>query len=235
LPGVQLSAGRGATIATMPDRVGFANLTLDQFVDRLASDEPVPGGGSASALAGALAGALLSMVCRLSLDRPKYEPYRSSIERALEVGERARRSLLALADEDAAAYAAFVAARKLPRDTPDEEAARAAATQAAARRASEAPLAVARECARLMEAIGAVAGRSNLNAASDIEVAARLCAAAARGAAANVRINLPAVGDPRFTGGVTAELEGLLHGVDREAAEVSQRVARGELRGPEPG
>ena len=218
----------------MADREGsFGQLTLTEFADVLASSEPVPGGGSASAVAGALAASLLAMVARLSLDRPKYEQFRSTNERALELGEAARRRLLELADNDARAYGAFVDARHMPKETADEQAARNAATAAAARRATEAPLAVVRECARLMEAIGEAAGRSNLNAASDLEVAARLCSAAARGAAANVLINLPAVGDARFTGVATAELEGLLHGVDREVSEVSQRVARGTLRAPE--
>ncbi len=211
----------------------FGQLTIDEFADRLASAEPVPGGGSASAIAAALAASLLAMVCRLSLDRPKYEPFRGSIEAALELADRARHRFLELADADANAYSGFMTARHMPKETADEQAARDAATQAAARRSTEAPLEVARECARLMESIGSVAGRSNLNAASDLEVAARLCVAAARGAAANVLINLPSVGDTRFTGGATAEIEGLLHTMEREVLQVAQRVARGVLRSPE--
>ena len=218
-----------------PDTDSFAQLTVGEFVDRLASDAPVPGGGSASAVAGALAASLLSMVCRLSLDRPKYEPYRSTLERALAAGERGRQRLMELADDDARAYGSYIDARRLPKDSAEEQATRDAATRAAARRSTEAPLQVVRECAGLMEAIGAAAGRSNVNAASDLEVAARLCAAAARGAAANVLINLPAVGDGRFTGGTTAQVEDLLHGIEREVLQVTQRVARGDLRNPERG
>lgn len=210
----------------------FARLTLAEFADRLASAEPVPGGGSASAVAAGLAASLLAMVCRLSLDRPKYEAFRELNQRTLEWADAARHRLFDLADDDARAYAGFVSARRLPKDSPEQEAEREAVTRAAARHAAEAPLAAVRECATLMDRIGSVAGRSNLNAASDLEVAARLCVAAARGAAANVRINLPAVGDARFTGAVTAELEGLLHGIEREALQVSQRVAGGVLRGP---
>jgi formiminotetrahydrofolate cyclodeaminase len=219
---------------SMADREGsFGQLTLNEFVDRLASDEPVPGGGSASAIAAALAASLLAMVNRLSLDRPKYENFSATNERALEVADAARRRFIQLADEDARAYGAFVEARHLPKETPDEQNARTSAMQNAARGATDAPLAVVRECARLMESIGSVAGRSNLNAASDLEVSARLCAAAARGAAANVLINLPSVGDARFTGVATAEIEGLLHTMEREVLQVSQRVARGTLRSPE--
>jgi formiminotetrahydrofolate cyclodeaminase len=210
----------------------LSQLTLTEFSDLLASAEPVPGGGSASAVAAALAASLLAMVSRLSLDRPKYEAFAEHNRLSLEAGEAARRRFLALAEEDARAYSGFVAARRLPRDTEEERVQREAKVRAAARQAAEVPLAMVRECASLMDHIGSVAGRSNLNASSDLEVAARLCVAASRGAAANVRINLPSVGDARYTGAVTAELEGLLHGIEREALQVSQRVARGVLRGP---
>ena len=79
-----------------------------------------------------------------------------------------------------------------------------------------------------------MAGRSNLNAASDLEVAARLAAAAAHGAAANVMINLPMVGDEAFANALTAEIGELLEDVERAAAEVAERVRTGSLREPEP-
>ena len=208
----------------------FASLTLAEFSERLASAEPVPGGGSASAIAGSIAASLLAMVARLSLDRPKYEPYRATNELALATAEAARTRLLALADDDARAYAGFAVARKMPHDTPEQEEARTSATQAAARDASEVPLAVVRECARLLQEIATAAGRSNLNAASDLEVAGRLTAAAAHGAAANVMINLPMVGDERYAGGTTAELNELLHDIDRTVATVTEQVGSGTLR-----
>lgn len=211
----------------------FGDLTLSEFEERLASAEPVPGGGSASAIAGSMAGSLLAMVSRLSTDRPKYAAHAATHGRALVVAERARVRLLQLADDDARAYAKFGAARKMPHDTPQEQEAREGATRVAAREASEVPLEVARECARIIDEVEAMAGRSNLNAASDLEVAARLAAAAARGAAANVMINLPMVGDETFRGAAMVEMTKLLEGVDRLAAEVSERVATGTLRQPE--
>jgi glutamate formiminotransferase/formiminotetrahydrofolate cyclodeaminase len=215
------------------ERAPYADLTLAQFNERLASAEPVPGGGSASAIAGSMAAALLAMVSRLSTDRPKYEAYRATHVRALAVAELARARLLELADEDARAYAAFTAARKLPRDTEDQQRIRDEASREAARAASEAPLAVVRECARVVWEVEAMAGRSNLNASSDLEVAARLATAAARGAAANVAINLPMVGDDSYSGIMTAEVTDLLENLERAAAATSQRVAGGTLRAPE--
>jgi methenyltetrahydrofolate cyclohydrolase len=211
----------------------FAGLTLSEFSDVLASAEPVPGGGSASAIAASFAGSLLAMVARLSMDRPKYAAYRATHERALAAGDRGRRVLLDLADEDAKAYAGFAAARKMPRETPAEVAARDAATRLAAKAASEVPLRVVDECARLLEHVLAMAGRSNVNASSDLEVAARLCTAAAKGAGANVLINLPMVGDEGFAAASTSTLDSALNSIDRAVAQVSEMIGTGELRAPE--
>ena len=187
----------------MPDET-YGELTLDDFTTRLASAEPVPGGGSASAVAASIAGSLLAMVAGLSTGRPKYAAYQRTIERALAAGQHARTRLLALADEDAAAYQAFGAAMKLPRDTEDAQTARTSAAQTAALGASEVPMDVVRECHALIHEVEALAGRSNLNASSDLNVAALLAEAAARGAGANVLINLPMIGDEQRAGGMTA-------------------------------
>jgi len=228
--------GTHATIGRVespPERL--AGLTLAEFSERLASSEPVPGGGSASAIVGSFAASLLSMVGRLSLDRPKYEAYRSTNERSVAAGERGRAMLLELADQDSVAYAAFAAARRMPRETADEQQARDEATASAARVASDVPLAIVKECASLLDEVAAMAGRSNLNASSDLEVAARLSAAAARGAAANVLINLPMVGDEGYAGSTTAQLNYLLRDLDRVLATVSEVVGHGGLREPESG
>ena len=211
----------------------LAGLTLAAFSDRLASAEPVPGGGSASAIAGSFAGSLLAMVARLSVDRPKYAAYQKTHGRALATGERGRTVLLELADADAHAYAGFATARKMPKETVEDQAARDEATRVAAKASSEVPLSVVGECSLLLDDIAAMAGRSNLNAASDLEVAARLATAAARGAAANVYINLPMVGDEDYSVATTATIEGLLNRIERNAALVSEIVGGGGLREPE--
>ncbi len=211
----------------------YGELTLSEFSERLASADPVPGGGSAAAVAAGLAASLVVMVARLSHDRPRYEPFAATYERALAEGERARRRFMELADEDAAAYATFAAAMKLPRETAEEQTERRAQTQAAARTASEIPLLVVRECHRLVREIEALAGRSNLNAASDLDVAALLAQAAARGALANVLINLPSVGDERYAGVTTAEVGGHLQEIESTVSRVNQQTLSGSLRSPE--
>jgi len=211
----------------------YGQLTLAEFSERLASADPVPGGGSAAAVAAGLAASLVVMVARLSGDRPRYETYAATHARGLAAGERARQRFMELADEDAAAYSEFAAALKLPRESDEERAERRDLMQAAARAASEVPLLVVRECHRLIREIEALAGRSNLNAASDLDVAALLTQAAARGARANVLINLPSVGDERYAGATTAELGGHIQEIEATVSRVNQQTLSGSLRSPE--
>jgi formiminotetrahydrofolate cyclodeaminase len=210
----------------------FASLTLDRFTEALASAEPVPGGGSASAVAAALAASLLSMVARLSVDRPKYAAFEATHRRALDAGEQARPRFLALADEDAAVFQTFSAALKLPRDTDEAARQRKAALDAAALGAARIPLEVVRLCHSIANQLEAMAGRSNLNAASDLDVGSLLCNAAARGAGANVVINLGTVPDLPESGPMLAELKGLLDSIGESAARTHQQVGAGKLREP---
>jgi formiminotetrahydrofolate cyclodeaminase len=222
----------------MPDdatrRETFGDLTLAAFVERLASGDAVPGGGSASAVAGALGSALVAMVATLSQGRPRYAEHAALHERAIEVGQRLSRRFLELADEDAAAYAGFNAASKLPRGTDEERSARSAALRTAARAASEVPLATVEACVELVITAEVLAGRSNANASSDLNVAAQLGEAAARGAAENVIVNLPAVEDAAFAGETTAQVMDQLDTIATLAAETHQAVRSGSPRPPVP-
>lgn len=187
----------GASMGERSER--FADLTLGGFAEALASDAPTPGGGSAAAVAASLAAALTVMVARLSIGRPRYAEHAALHEDAIRVGEELRQRFLDLADDDASVYAAFSRALKLPRASGEEQAARAAAIRSAARAAAEVPLATMRECHRLVSVTEGLVGRSNANAASDLDVAAMLLEAAAGAAAANVVVNLDAAGDAAFT------------------------------------
>jgi formiminotetrahydrofolate cyclodeaminase len=211
----------------------YADLTVRGFSEILASAAPVPGGGSASAIAASLAASLTAMVARLSADRPRYAQYANTHSRALEVAEAARTRFLALADEDAAAYAAFGDARRMSKETPEEIAARDVAIAQAAMKAAEVPLEVVRQCQGLIHEIESLAGRSNLNASSDLDVGALLIHAAARGAAANVIINLPSIADRKATDAMLSEVESRLHDIESAVARVHGQVRSGNLRGPE--
>jgi formiminotetrahydrofolate cyclodeaminase len=212
----------------------FSDLSVGQFVDRLSSAEPVPGGGSASALAAALGASLISMVAALSTGKPKYAAYETTLARCEAVGRELAAEFIALADRDAAAYAGYSAALKLPRETDEQQETRRAAIRAAAQAASEAPWACVMACARLVIAAEALAGRSNVNAASDVLVAALLGEAAARGAAENVLINLPSVGDEEFAETMRCQVDSTLHEIAAVAAQTREVVLSGQSQEPEP-
>ncbi len=214
------------------DPNSFRDLTLAQFVARLASAEPVPGGGSAAAVAASLGAGLLTMVASLSLGREKYAEHTATLEAAQATGRRLGERFLALADEDAAAFATFAAALKRPRTTDAEREERAAAVAAAATTATEVPAACVEACLDLAYALESIAGRSNANASSDLVVGALLADAAAQAAAANVMINLPAVADQGWAGEKAARVVEVLAAVEDLARQTRETVGSGRSRPP---
>jgi methenyltetrahydrofolate cyclohydrolase len=210
--------------------VRFRDLTLAGFVDELASAEPVPGGGSASAVAASLGAGLVAMVAALSVGRPKYADFAEYHASAGAAGKALTGRLLGLADEDSAAYAVFAAALKMPKDTDAEQATRKAALQRAARTAAEVPLACVEACRAVVVAAESLAGRSNLNASSDLAVACLLAGAAAQGAGANVLVNLPAVGDDAFAQEMRIRVTSLLEQIESISAATRSIVGSGQLR-----
>ena len=204
-------------------------------MDRLASAEPVPGGGSAAAVAASLAAALVSMVASLSEGRPRYAEHAALHAEAIVAARGLAGRFLALADEDAAAYAGFGLAMRLPRETDAEQAARREAIRAAARVASAVPFRTVEACAETVALAEALAGRSNRNAASDLEVAGLLATAAARAAAENVYVNLPLIEDDAFADDLRARTGERVDDVERLADGVRELVHSGDARDPVPG
>ncbi len=193
-----------------------AGPTLGDWMDSVASSAPAPGGGTVSAIAGAMAAGLAAMVGRLTAGRKKYAAVDTEFRALVDRAEELRVRLMRLADEDAAAFNAVSAAYALPKE-PDGP--RKEAIQAALVAAAKVPLETLR-CARDAAALAARAAEAgNRNAVSDAGVGALLAGAAARGAAYNVRINV--AGMPR-----PAEAAALAEAAKRLVAETDAEVAR---------
>lgn len=209
----------------------LAEMSMRELAERLASSAPVPGGGSASALTGALGAALVEMVCELTTGRAEYADVEAVARQAGAAAADLRGALLAAADDDAVAYEVVVTARALPRGTDDEKAARAAAVSEAIVGATEVPLRIARLASEVLELAASMATLGNKRAVSDAGVAALLAAAALRGAALNVMINVPSLpeGHPLATEAPArlAELETAAAAREGQAlATVDQRLGR---------
>jgi len=172
------------------------DLSVAAFLDRLAAGTPTPGGGSAAALAGALGGALLQMVCRLTIGRDEARPHEAALGALLGQAADLEKRLRDLVDEDALAYDQVMAALRLPKGTEEEKGVRRAALRRANAGATDTPLGTAEACHALLGLAAELAATGNRNALSDIGSAAQVIQAGLRGAVMNVRINLPGLGDP---------------------------------------
>jgi len=217
----------------------FRELTLAEFAARLASPDPVPGGGSASAVAAALGASLVAMVATLSQGRPKYAEHATLHEAAAPRARELADELFTLADEDAAAYAACAFALKLPREAFADKEFRDQQIRETAQVAAEVPLRCVETCHEVLVLAEALAGRSNVNASSDLRVAALLLQAAGHGAAENVLVNLPLIGTNAWTQATERRVAELLDDLVALASRVHDLVSSGERRAaldaiPEP-
>jgi glutamate formiminotransferase/formiminotetrahydrofolate cyclodeaminase len=208
---------------------GLRGNSLVGFADELSRSSPAPGGGSVAALSGALSAGLTSMVA--SLTHPGKDVDETIRSRLIEIGTMAQElkdGLLRAIDDDAAAFDAIGAARRLPKKTEAQQAAREEAIVEATRTAIEVPLRVveaAAECAGLAEEI---AGIGLAAAVSDAGVAASCARTAAEAAALNVRINLPGLPNPAERDQYQARL-GEAFEAARTRAEQASRKVEGRL------
>lgn len=199
-------------------------LTVRDLVERLSTSAPIPGGGSAAAVAGSMGAALVEMVVALTIGRPAAAEHEASLNEISASARDLREKLLDLAQTDAAAYAAVVAARRMPRDTDAERDEREQRIATATRDATVAPLRTAQAADAVVGLAETVVPIANRNAVSDVGVAGLLAAAALRGAAMNVQINVPFLaGDDPLGAAATEEVTALLDGLD--GREVALRAA----------
>lgn len=166
-------------------------------------------------MAGALAAALASMVCNLTLGKEKYAAIQGDITVLVEQTEALRRQLTFLVEADEQAYNVLSTAYRLPKDTDEQKKARTAAIQKALINATATPMEIAEACVEVLSLCGPIAEKGNVSAVSDAGVGALLAEAGLRSAALNVQINLAAIKDPAFVATTGRQLKALLRGKGR--------------------
>jgi glutamate formiminotransferase / formiminotetrahydrofolate cyclodeaminase len=196
--------------------------SLDAFIASVGAPTPTPGGGSVVAIAAALAASLTGMVAGLTAGRPKYAAVEPEMRKIISDGADLTRTLRALADRDAEAYAAVSAAYKLPKGAEGRE----AAITAALMEATRVPLETAHAAAKVAALAVTVAEKGNPNAVSDAGVAALLAEAACRGAAYNVRINVASLPDRTLGDDLAAQAIRLVEATSASSAAAAAEVER---------
>ena len=176
----------------------FSTMAAIDLIDAFASNEPVPGGGSASALAGAVGTALLIMVAAMPKTRTGAPEETADLAEAEARLRPLRNELTGLIDRDSEVYATVLAARRLAKGTDEEKAARLAAIQSGTMLATEVPLDTMRACRQALQGAVVVAKHGSRNAASDVGVAIELLIAGLKGAGLNIDINLGGLTDHAF-------------------------------------
>ncbi|MBD3168709.1 MAG: glutamate formimidoyltransferase [candidate division Zixibacteria bacterium] len=199
-------------------------VSMDDFLTDVASSSPAPGGGSVSALAASLAGALASMVCRLTVGKKKYKEVKEELSEVLGKTEKLRAEVTKLIVKDSDAFNAVMKARKLPKNSDEEKAARKEAMFEATKNAALVPLETMRLAVEILKHSIVVAEKGNVNSITDVGCAALMANSAVIGAGYNVKINLLGFEDETFVKETTAEMEGLIREADEMAVKVKEIV-----------
>ena len=173
----------------------LSGLSLTGFAHETASSSPAPGGGSVAAYAGALAAALVAMVCRLTAAKAGFEAARGDMAVMGAAAQGLQAKLLHNVDTDTEAYLRIVAAYRMPKESADDKAARSQAIAAALRQAAEVPLDTAALCLDVLELAARLSGRFNTATASDLGVALQSAMCGVQGGTLNVAINLQGLPD----------------------------------------
>jgi methenyltetrahydrofolate cyclohydrolase len=198
----------------------ITQVSVEKFLDDLASGAPTPGGGSAAAIIGAMGAALVSMVCNVTIGKKGQEAVESEMQGVRDQSEKLRGRLTAMVAEDIAAFDGLMAAYRLPKSSDEDKARRALAIQTSLRAATETPLDCARACAQLITLSRSAGANGYAGVISDAGVGVLAAHTALRSAALNVYINAPLLKDREFAARATGELEALLESGARESEAV---------------
>jgi formiminotetrahydrofolate cyclodeaminase len=203
----------------------FARQNCGDFIKVLASKEPVPGGGGASALVGAIGTALGNMVGSLTLGKKKYAEVQDAIVDLKARADKLQDELLALMTRDAEVFEPLSRAYGLPRDTEEQRVEKARVMEAALREACSVPLTIMEKCGAAIELLREFEAKGTSIAISDVGCGAVCCKAALEAASLNVLINTKSMADRVYAAGINEKVQGLL-GIYRSMAdEIYTRVA----------
>jgi formiminotetrahydrofolate cyclodeaminase len=198
----------------------FENDTLKQFADKTAASDAVPGGGSVSALAGALAAALSAMVAGLTLSKEAFAAVAPQMETLRRDAADLQSKLLAAVDRDSESYQAVLAAFRLPKGTQNEIQSRKAAVREAFKGACRVPLQVAEMAGQVADLAVQAARDGNRDLITDACVSALLARAAGLGALVNVRVNLAAIKDADLTARMDQKIKQIKQDILEKEREV---------------
>ncbi|HBF42248.1 MAG TPA: methenyltetrahydrofolate cyclohydrolase [Desulfobacteraceae bacterium] len=201
-----------------------ADLKLTEFLARTASSDPVPGGGSVSALGGAIAAALSEMVANLTIGKKGYETSGNDMLEVVKESRNLREKLVADIDRDSEAYGHVMAAFRLPNDTEEQKRKRGQAVQDGLKKAALVPLGIARDAGHILDLAGKVVAEGNKNAVTDGAVAAMMARTAVLGALLNVKINLASIKDVSFVEDISRQIREIESGVDYKEKEILSKV-----------
>ena len=195
-------------------------MTIEQFAMQTASNEPVPGGGSISALAGALAAALTEMVAGLTIGKKKYVEVEEEMKEAVEPMHKICEQLLDDIKRDSESFDLYMQALTLPKETEEEKAARTAAMQNGLKAAVAVPLSVAKAAYEVLPFVETMVVKGNKTAVTDALVATMMARTAVLGALFNVKINLESIKDEEFVKETSKEVEVL----EKKAIAFEQKI-----------
>jgi formiminotetrahydrofolate cyclodeaminase len=207
------------------DAVSYCEMALADLMDAFASTDPVPGGGSAAALAGAVGASLLLMVAGIPKTRTGAPEETADLAEAATRLHPLRDQLLELVDRDSDAYQQVLAAYRLAKDTDAEKASRKNAIDRAMRSATETPLDTMRACQQALRGAVIVSANGNRRTTSDVGVGVELLVAGLRGARMNVDINLAVLDDQDYVRRARTEAEELERDAEADA-ETARRALR---------
>ena len=209
----------------------LVSMSLAAFSSEVASEKPVPGGGSTSAYAVALAASLVSMVSRLTLKKAEYKKFWPPVNEILAEGENLRMQSLKFVDRDAESFDSLMKAYRLPKETDSDKQARSKAIQMGLKDAAQVPLETAGFAAQTVKAAKRLAEFANINALSDIRTAVFLAKAGLQGAGANVLTNLNGIKEADYRKEIEQKLNAMESQVEKDASEALSVLTKREKDG----